>query len=223
MTEVQALLERSCFAYGQITFCEELKRRGWDCPESVELNAWTPVLLEQQAKVNPELVAQRGRPLPEILNSLSQLRHTAVHRIRVTANRIYQFVCDAENLSMILADCECSKHLANLRRGLESTIDDINRNKDILESSYVEMLKHLAEERAKLLRQEKAAHEHLLSEDKKYQARVTTTLESNWKSKNIVAEGNSEELNSKAGDGSCEDEVNGDSSGSDSRLGMADS
>jgi hypothetical protein len=34
MTDVQALLERSCFAYGQTTFWEELKRRGWDCPES---------------------------------------------------------------------------------------------------------------------------------------------------------------------------------------------
>jgi hypothetical protein len=220
MTEVQALLERSCFAYGQTTFWEELKRRGWGCPESAELNAWTPVLLEQQAKVKPELVAQRGRPLSEILNSLSQLRHTAVHRIRVTANRVYQFICDAENLSIILGDCESFEHLANLRRGLESTIDDINRNKDLLESRHVEILKHLAEERAKLLRQEKAAHEHLLSEDKKYQARVTAILESNWKSANVVVGGNLEELDSIAGDALSQDDVNGSSSGSDSRLGM---
>jgi hypothetical protein len=220
MTEVQALLERSCFAYGQTTFWEELKRRGWDCPESAELNAWTTVLLEQQAKVNHELVAQRGRPLSEILNSLSHLRHTAVHRIRVTANRVYQFICDAENLSIILGDCESSEHLANLRRGLESTIDDINRNKDLLESRHVEILEHLAEERAKLLRQEKAAHEHLLAEDKKYQARVTAILESNWKSTTAVARDDLEELDSNAGDGLSQDEVNGGSSRSDSRLGM---
>ena len=220
MTEVQALLERSCFAYGQTTFWEELKRRGWDCPESAELNAWTPVLLEQQAKVNPELVAQRGRPLSEIMNSLSHLRHTAVHRIRVTANRVFQFICDAENLSIILGDCESSERLADLRRGLESTIDDINRNKDLLESRHVEVLKHLAEERAKLLRQEKAAHEHLLAEDKKYQARVTAILESNWKSANAVAGNSLEEVDSDAGDGLTQDEVNGTSSRSDSRLGM---
>jgi hypothetical protein len=220
MTEVQALLERSCFAYGQTTFWEELERGGWDCPESAELNAWTSVLLEQQAKVKPELVAQRGRPLSEILNSLSQLQHTAVHRIQVTANRVYQFICDAENLSIILGDCESSEHLANLRRGLESTIDDINRNKDLLESRHVEILKHLAEERAKLLRQEKAAHEHLLSEDKKYQARVTAILESNWKSANVVVGGSLEELDSNAGDALSQDDVNGSSSGSDSRLGM---
>ena len=64
-----------------------------------------------------------------------------------------------------------------MRRGLESTIDDINRNKDLLESRHEEKLKHLAEERAKLFRQEKAAHKHLLAEDKKYQARVTAILE----------------------------------------------
>jgi hypothetical protein len=158
--------------------------------------------------------------LSEILNSLSHLRHTAVHRIRVTADRVYQFICDAENLSIILGDCESSERLADLRRGLESTIDDINRNKDLLESRHVEKLKHLAEERAKLLRQEKAAHEHLLAEDKKYQARVTAILESNWKSANAVAGDNLEELDSNAGDGLSQDEVNGGSSRSDSRLGM---
>jgi len=220
VTEVQALLERSCFAHGQTTFWEELRRRGWDCPESAELNAWTPVFLEQQAKVNPELVAQRGRPLSEIMNSLRHLRHTAVHRIRVTANRVFQFICDAENLSIILGDCGSSERLADLRRSLESTIDDINRNKDLLESRHVETLKHLADERAKLLRQEEAAHEHLLAEDEKYQARVTAILESNWKSANAVAGDSLEEADSNVGDGLSQDAANGSSSRSDSRLGM---
>lgn len=220
LTEVQALLEKSCFAYGQTTFWEELKRKGWDCPESAELNAWTCVLLEQQAKVNPELVAQRGRPFSEMMNSLNHLRHTAVHRIRVTANRFYQFICDAENLSIILGDCESSERLAGLRRGLQSTIDDINRNKDLLESRHVEIMKHLAEERAELLRQEKAAHEYLLAEDKKYQARATAILESSWKPAKAVAGDNMEELDSNAGDEVSQDKVNVGSSRSDSRLSM---
>ena len=52
----------------------------------------------------------------------------------------------------------------------------MNRNKDLLESRHTGILKHLAEERAKLLQQEKAAHEHLLAEEIKYQARVTAIL-----------------------------------------------
>jgi hypothetical protein len=68
--------------------------------------------------------------------------------------------------------------------------------------------------------QEKVAHEHLLAEDKKYQARVTAILESNWKSANAVAGNNLEELDSNAGDGLSQDEVNGSSTRSDSRLGM---
>jgi hypothetical protein len=77
--------------------------------------------------------------LSEILNSLSHLRHTTVHWIRVTTNRVYQFIRDAKNLSIILGDSESSAHLANLRRGLDSTIDDIHRNKDLLESRHVEI------------------------------------------------------------------------------------
>ena len=121
---------------------------------------------------------------------------------------------------MILGHCECSKHLANLRRGLESTIDDINRNKDLFESRCVEMLEHLAGGRAKLPRQDEVAHKHLLADDRKYQARVTTVLESNWKSANAVAGGYLEELDSNIGDGISQDEVNGSSSRSDSRLSM---
>ena len=69
------------------------------------------------------------------------------------------------------------------------------------------------------MRQEKAAHEHLLAKDKKYQARVTAILESNWKPANAVAGDNLEELDSNAGDGLSQDEVNRGSSRSDSRLG----
>jgi hypothetical protein len=59
----------------------------------------------------------------------------------------------------------------------------------------------------------------LLAEDIKYQARVTAILESNWKSAKAVAEDNLEELDSNAGDGLSQDEINGSSSRSDSRLG----
>jgi hypothetical protein len=134
--------------------------------------------------------------------------------------RVYQFVCDAEDISMILGDRECSKHLANLRRGPESTIDDINGNKDLFKSRSVEMLEHLAGERAKLPWQEKVAHEHLLADDRKYQARVTAILGSDWKSANVVAGDNFEELDLDAGDALSQDEANGSSSGSDRRLGM---
>jgi hypothetical protein len=49
---------------------------------------------------------------------------------------------------------------------------------------------------------------------------VTAILESNWKSANTVAGDSLEELDSNACDALSRDEVNGSSSGSDSRLGM---
>jgi hypothetical protein len=67
---------------------------------------------------------------------------------------------------------------------------------------------------------EESCSRTLLSEDKKYQARVTAILESNWKSANTVAGDSLEELDSNARDALSRDEVNGSSSGSDSRLGM---
>jgi hypothetical protein len=75
-----------------------------------------------------------GKPFAQILDSIVHLRHTAVHRLRISANRLEQFMIDAEALVRLLRDDYCRLKLTRLRMDTQLTIGELKRNKDLLES-----------------------------------------------------------------------------------------
>lgn len=81
-----------------------LQKEGWDCPEPVELNRWPGTFLSNQHEFAALEVDELGKPLPKLLESITQLRHTAVHRLRVSVNRIKLFMIDSESLVKLLQD-----------------------------------------------------------------------------------------------------------------------
>lgn len=154
-----------------------LQEQGWDCPESGELNLWSKVFLEHEDKFAADEMDELGKPFEELLDSMAHLRHTAVHRLRVTVNRIEQFMVDSESLARLLQDETCAKTLSRLRRETQLTIDELRRNKDLLESRLAETLKRIAAQRLELDRLEQTAMEDMLREDKEYQSFAGTNLE----------------------------------------------
>jgi hypothetical protein len=70
-----------------------LRRKEWDSPECVELNIWTRELLCNKDRFDADRINGLGKPFPDFLKSI---RHTAVHRVRVTANRVEQFMIEVE-------------------------------------------------------------------------------------------------------------------------------
>lgn len=110
-----------------------LQARGWDCPESVELNIWSNVLKKHKQKFIPEDLEGIGKPFDHFLDSISHLRHTAVHRLRITAARVEQFMTDAESLCRVMQDEKSSHTMARLRRKMQSAVEGTKRKKDLLE------------------------------------------------------------------------------------------
>ncbi|KAB5516962.1 hypothetical protein GE09DRAFT_1159085 [Coniochaeta sp. 2T2.1] len=97
LTKVQTLLERACFDFGQQHMQSVLQRYQWDCPEAAELNLWAAEFLNSQKQFAKR--GDVGKPLGELFHSVSDIRHTAVHRIRVSAKGIERFILDAESLA----------------------------------------------------------------------------------------------------------------------------
>ncbi|KAB5522989.1 hypothetical protein GE09DRAFT_1153410, partial [Coniochaeta sp. 2T2.1] len=100
LTKVQTLLERASLDFGQQHMQSVVQRDRWDCPEAAELNLWAAEFLNSQ-----EQFAKRrdvGKPLGKLFHSVSDIRHTAVHRIRVSAKGIERFILDAESLATLL-------------------------------------------------------------------------------------------------------------------------
>lgn len=175
LVKVQTLLERACFDFGQQHMQSILQRHQWDCPEAAELNLWAAEFLNSQ-----KLFAKRkdvGKPLEELFRSVADIRHSAVHRIRISAKGIERFILDAESLAILLDDSERLRSLSELRRDTQSTIEELECNKHVLGAKLDEHLKKIAAERAELDRLEEGAIREMLEEDGQYQVYAGTNLE----------------------------------------------
>ena len=168
LVEVQAVLEDIGYDFGKAKMKDAVEREGWDCAQSVELNKWMPLLFSNQHHFLPNSLGRRGQRLPKLMKSVSEIRHTAVHRLRVTTGRLEELVADGETLARLLCDDGRIQTLERLRRELQLKSDDLKRNKDLLESKLNSKLKIIADQRAELDRLEQLAVEEMLVEDREY-------------------------------------------------------
>ena len=171
----------------------------------------------KERKVLSEDIDEVGKPLTQLLESITQLRHTAVHRLRVSANRLEQFVIDAESLSRLLRDDSCAQQLSRLRRETKMTIDDEKRNKDLLESKLSSKLKKIADQRAELDHLEQMAISDMMKEDKEYQIFAGANLDQAIESPVSVLQGVAGTQRETESDG---DPAGSDSNDLDASLGV---
>ncbi|KAE9374093.1 hypothetical protein N431DRAFT_543550 [Stipitochalara longipes BDJ] len=153
-----------------------LQQNQWDCPESAELNLWATEFLRRQSAF-AEKGKNVGKSLEKLFRSVADIRHSAVHRIRVSARGIEQFIFDAESLATLLGDEVCVKSLTNIRRDTQLAIEELERNKHVLSSKLTKNLKKIAAARAELDRLEEEAIAEMVKEDGEYQVFAGTNLE----------------------------------------------
>lgn len=177
LVKVQSILENACYDFALREMKDIIERESWDCPECVELNIWARTLLSNQDRFREADLDRLGKSFDELANSLSRIRHTAVHRLRISANALELFLVDAENLLHILQDDHRTKCLTRLRRETQLTIGELKRNKDVLESKLKSKFQKIAEERAELDRLEQLAVEEMLREDREYQMLAGANLD----------------------------------------------
>jgi hypothetical protein len=99
---------------------------------------------------------------------MTQLRHTAVHRMRLTANRVLQFIVDAEALANLLQEENFIAQLSTIRRQTQNTIEELERHKDLLGAKLEEIKRQIASNIAELKRQELEAIKNTMKEDREY-------------------------------------------------------
>ncbi|KAK7737307.1 hypothetical protein SLS53_006610 [Cytospora paraplurivora] len=194
LTQTQSVLEAACFRFAVETIPDVLARRGWDCAEAVELNVVVRQLLKHRNSLDKleanistttttsdAAAAAAGaageQDLGRLTRSITQLRHTTVHRGRVTARVLSQFIADAESLATRLGDKEAMSSLSGTRRRVERHIVELENNKSMLETKLRKALDDIAARRAGLDRLEGAVVAGVLRADAEYQAFIGASLE----------------------------------------------
>lgn len=153
-----------------------LQEEDWDCPEAAELHKWALKFTKRQNTFTDKRV-DIGKSLETLFRSVADIRHTAVHRVRVRARGVEQFLLDGEALATILHEESCVESLAKIRQTTQLAIEELEGNKHVLSSKLEETLKRIATKRAELDRQEEAAIKETVEEDREYQALAGTHLE----------------------------------------------
>jgi hypothetical protein len=165
MERLQKTLELACYEFGARAMPDTLRKRCWDCPESVELSKWTEVF-------GREGILERGSPrktLKELLHSIANIRHTAVHRLRTSSVGLELFIADAEDLVEVLGDPAYSKSISQLRTNVNSAITELTQNKQFLQLQLEHTQAAIEQQRAELDRREQEAINDAREEDRKYQ------------------------------------------------------
>ncbi|KAM0337650.1 hypothetical protein ACHAPU_011528 [Fusarium lateritium] len=173
MEKLQKILELACYQYGLREIPNTMKERGWDCPESVELSKWTALLaceenLERQGN---------GKPLAELLLSITQIRHTAVHRLRTNSGGLEKFLADAEDLAVFLGDSIYTKAISQLHLNARSTLAELARNQDLIQLQLRKTQEEVAKKRTELDIEEQENLRQVEREHEKYRALAGERLE----------------------------------------------
>ncbi|KAH7110779.1 hypothetical protein B0J13DRAFT_577413 [Dactylonectria estremocensis] len=198
LVKVQTILEQACFAFRQRVMPDVLQKNRWDYPKSTEHNLWATKFLQRQSGF-ANRKGNTGKPLKKLFRSVADVRHTAVHRIRVSARGVEQFLLDAEGMATLLEDEVCLKSLTKLRRDIELVIEELERNKHV-SSKLGETLKRTADQRAELDRIEEEAIAEMVKEDGEYQVFAGSNLEQAIMSLDAIAVTMENEISSDVDD-----------------------
>lgn len=164
------MLEDASYTFGKEAIPDIMKNEGWDSPETVELSYCSYAFKDNEDKFDALKIKNLGKPFAEILDLVAKLRHTAVHRLPVTAATVEQFLSAAERFASLIGNDVCSQEIWRYRTEAVSAIEELTRNKDLLVIRHNEKLSAIAAQRAELDRLEKEAADDLLKEDQEYQS-----------------------------------------------------
>lgn len=169
---IQRLLEECCYAFTEEWLPDLLEQRRWDCPEAIELNNWTEVVIKRLSKLPCHCFGDLGSDprasLTDVLMSINDLGHAAVHRVRTRAKGISEMIRCATKFARALRSSACEKQLDELHRELDFIVGALELNKKRLESNLGIEMQDIARQRKELDKQEKNALTTILIEDKDY-------------------------------------------------------
>lgn len=114
-----------------------LQEKKWDCPDAVELNQWTKIFRAKPAQSHLQTLSAglSTKDTRSLLVVISNLRHTAVHRLPTTAKGVSRLLESAVKFTQILQDNFRAAQLEELLSDVNSKLTAMELNKNVLEDT----------------------------------------------------------------------------------------
>ncbi|KAI4187061.1 MAG: hypothetical protein L6R41_003045 [Letrouitia leprolyta] len=173
----QKLLEEACYDFTQKHAANLLTEKKWDCAEAIELNKWTFTMMKRKGKLATGAFEGSDYHIDTTLLAVNKLRHSAVHRLRISAKGILQMIFAATELAQTMSDATRASQLEDLSKELQSMIQSQELNKNYLETKLNNELDEIKRLREELMKREQEAISTMVTEDKQNAQFVGSLLE----------------------------------------------
>lgn len=140
MLYTQSLLERACFDFSRRAFPGVLERKGWDCVAALELDLVIKAIDVAQRESGPGSGTNSVR---DIVLKVVEIRNATVHRHRLSAQGLCQFLHTAMDLLRRLEDDRRLDQMIivfdHVRSLLQNLDMDTKKTRSLLEAKEQEL------------------------------------------------------------------------------------
>jgi len=179
LTKTQKILEECCYDFTEKYAPSLLAEKNWDCAEAIELNKWTLTVIKRYGKFPDGAFRKSDSGIHQVLLAVNKLRHSAVHRLRISAKGIVLMVDAAVKFADTLSDTIRATQLGELHKELKSKIQSQELNKNYLETKLKNELDEIECQREELAKREREAISAMVIEDKDNMHFIGSLLEGN--------------------------------------------
>ncbi|CAF9925348.1 MAG: hypothetical protein ALECFALPRED_003121 [Alectoria fallacina] len=178
LNTVQRVLEDCCYDWVAKWIPSLLEERKWTCSEAVELGEWTATIPKRFDTFSFDATSLGSEEaLTAVFLASHPLRHAAVHRLRTSVKGIERMLKSALNLATALQDTQRKCKLQDILMDFRATMQDMELNKNNLESQLDEELRHIQDQRKALDRKEKEAKLNMLQQDRETMNNLSSLFE----------------------------------------------
>ena len=177
LAKLQDLIEHACYNFTHTIIPELLQEKGWDYLECVELNLWPQFLLRYKHKFSSERLLALGKPLRAVLGSMSELRHTVIHRTRIPATKVKHFLLEAETIKKLLSSVHSDMSVLQLNRTTLPVLEEFIQTTGLLASSLAEEKAAITIAQAQLDRREETVITEINKKGMEQEAAAGSALE----------------------------------------------
>lgn len=157
LTLLQQCLEMACLDFSRGHFPAVLKENNWSCWEAAELNLFVKELAKQPTRL-PRLTEVVAKiPLTKLLESITELRHSAVHRHCLTASDIKTFIDHSRLFLTLLADDVRAEVLKSWSLNILHCLTELDDHELEATQTLQHVQNQIEARRVELKRQEQAA------------------------------------------------------------------
>ena len=176
---VQSLLEECCLDFGNTWVPDLMEAQKWYEAESIELNKWNNKFSRYAKSLPPSAMKSiTGKTTAEILFGTSNIRHSAVHRLRTSAAGILNMLSAAITFAEAFNDSKRAERVTEIKRQLEASVEEIVQHQNLLERKLTGQLEDLARRRAELDELERSAIKEMLETDREQRTEIGSAFES---------------------------------------------